>query len=466
MSNAERNRCGIMVKVSVVMPVYNASRFLNESVNSILNQTFEDLELICVDDGSTDNSLEILNGFDDPRIKVYSCEHQGGGNARNYGLSKITGKYLFCMDADDILDLNAFDEFYNISEEKDLDFLVFKAINYGVEKDHFFETEYQNMTRIYNKVTNNVFSYKDLGNLLFDFNVSPWCKFYNSEFVKGTGAKFRENSKFHDNQFFWDIIFKAERIYFINKFYYTRKRYDASLTASGDIGHIDIIDVVNDIINLFIKHDQLNNYKHILYNLKITWILDRYKQTQEKFKPAFFKKMKSDYLSLKTSEFPKLLDKNEKFIYDCVIISKDHDDFDLINGYYQINKDDSNKKINELTNKINTAEKTMNELENRINENKKTINNLNNENTNNKKTINELNNNIQTKEKTINDLSDTIKNKDKTIAELNNHIDEINKNNSIKISELENKNKSLTEKNDYLKNELEQKFSVKKFLKR
>lgn len=416
-----------MVKVSVVMPVYNASRFLNESVNSILNQTLDDLELICVDDGSTDDSLEVLNSFEDSRIKVYSQSHQGGGNARNYGLSKITGKYLFCMDADDILDLNAFEEFYKISEEKNLDFLVFKAINYGVEKDHYFETEYQNMTNIYNKVTNNVFSYKDLGNLLFDFNVSPWCKFYNSEFVKSTGAKFRENSKFHDNQFFWDLIFNAKRIYFINEFYYTRKRYDQSLTASGDIGHIDIIDVVNDIIDLFIKHDQLDNYKHILYNLKITWILDRYNQTQEKFKSQFFKKMKSDYQSLRTSEFPKLLEENNKFIYDCVTISKDYEDFDLIKKYYQINKHDSDKKIKELTNKINTSEKTINELENTINENKKSINDLNNEN--------------KTHRKTINDLNEIIKNKDKTISELNDCIDNLTEKLKTNSNKLENEKK-------------------------
>ena len=112
-----------MPKVSVVMPVYNASRFLNESVNSILNQTLDDLELICVDDGSTDDSLDILNEFKakDSRVKVFSLPHHGGGNARNYGLEKVTGEYLFCMDADDILDLKAFEDFYNISNEKELD---------------------------------------------------------------------------------------------------------------------------------------------------------------------------------------------------------------------------------------------------------------------------------------------------------------------------------------------------------
>ena len=70
-----------MPKVSVVMPVYNASRFLDESINSILSQTLDDLELICVDDGSTDDSLNILNDFasKDNRVKVFSLNHQGGG---------------------------------------------------------------------------------------------------------------------------------------------------------------------------------------------------------------------------------------------------------------------------------------------------------------------------------------------------------------------------------------------------
>ncbi|WP_298501576.1 glycosyltransferase [uncultured Methanobrevibacter sp.] len=518
-----------MPKVSVVMPVYNASRFLNDSVNSILNQTLDDLELICVDDGSTDNSLAILNSFDDSRIKVYSLEHQGGGNARNYGLSKITGQYLFCMDADDLLNINALEEFYRISEEKNLDFLVFKAINYGVEKDHYFETEYQNMTNIYNKVKDNVFSYKDLGDLLFDFNVSPWCKFYNTEFIKSTGAKFRENSKFHDNQFFWDIIFKAERIYFINEFLYTRKRYDQSLTASGDIGHIDIIGVVNDIVKLFEKHNQLDRYKHMLYNLKITWITDRYNQVQEKHKREFFNKMKNDYLSLKLKEFPNILDEDKRFIYDCVIISKSYNDFDLIKQYFSNNENKlakltedaaKNKKtISELNNKLQEKEKTIKELNDNVKNkeeiindfkktiipnNEKTIAELNNKLQDREKTVNELNNDLKDKESTITDLNKKInenntkiqnqeqtitdlniktknnqqtmekltgiiKNKYEIIDELNNNIDnknELIKNNTVEISKLENKNRNLINENNYLKNELDNRFSFKKLFKK
>ncbi len=358
-----------MVKVSVVMPVYNASRFLKDSVESILNQSLDDLELICVDDGSTDDSLEILNNFakNDRRVKVFSLPHQGGGNARNYGLDKITGEYLFCMDADDTLDLNAFDDFYNLAEENNLDFLVFKAINYGVEKDHFFETEYQNMQAIHEKVKDNVFNYKDLGDALFDFNVSPWCKFYNAEFIKKTNAKFRENSKFHDNQFFWDIIFQAERIRFINKFYYTRKRYDDSLTASGDRNHINIIGVVNDIIKLFEKHNQLYTYKHKLYNLKITWIIDRYNQVQDQFKEEFFKEIKNDF---KNSNIEDELTDDNLFIYKSAINSQNSTDFDSLNDLY-------NKKHLEEIEFVSTSIK---ECINLIRQNKIEIDRLNSEN--------------------------------------------------------------------------------------
>ena len=338
-----------MTKVSVVMPVYNASHFLDDSINSILNQTLDDLELICVDDGSTDDSLDILNGFKDKdsRVKVFSLEHQGGGNARNYGLTKITGEYLFCMDADDLLDLKAFEDFYKISSEKKLDFLVFKAINYGVEKDHYFETEYQNMSRIYNKVKDDIFSFNDLGDLLFDFNVSPWCKFYNAEFIKGTNARFRENSKFHDNNFFWSIIFKAKRIYFINEFYYTRKRYDQSLTASSDRDHSDMIDVTNDIIKIFKNQNQFENYKSNLYNLKIIWITDRYNQVRNgNAKEEFFSKMKKDYEKFMPNN---LLDNTNRFIYDSVLRSKDYKEFDKLKRYYQITRE--NKPFDEKISK-------------------------------------------------------------------------------------------------------------------
>ena len=133
-----------MVKVSVIMPVYNAEDYLRESMESILSQTMTDLELICVDDGSQDNSLYILNemALKDTRIKVVSQTNQGAGAARNNAMIKACGEYVYFMDADDSLELNALAELYRLSKDNDLDFAIFKAINYAEDTGEYFETDY------------------------------------------------------------------------------------------------------------------------------------------------------------------------------------------------------------------------------------------------------------------------------------------------------------------------------------
>ena len=101
-----------MPKVSVIMPVYNASDYLARAIDCILNQTHQDIELICVNDGSTDDSLDILNEYaeKDSRIQVFSQTNQGGGAARNFALDKISGKYLYFMDSDDEIKKETFTE--------------------------------------------------------------------------------------------------------------------------------------------------------------------------------------------------------------------------------------------------------------------------------------------------------------------------------------------------------------------
>ena len=496
-----------MTKVSVVMPVYNASKFLNASITSILDQTLEDLELICVDDGSTDNSLDILNSFKekDSRVKVISREHKGGGSARNYGMRELSGEYLYFMDADDILDLNAFNDFYNICSQKNLDFVVFKANNYGVEKDHYFETDYQNMKSVSDIVQNNVFDFNDLGGVIFDFNVAPWCKFYNMEFIKSTGAKFREYTKFHDNHFFWDIIFKAKRIYFLNEFYYTRKRYDDSLTSTGDYNHIDIIDDVNDTITLFIKHAKLERYKHELYNLKITWITDRYNQINDKFKKQFLKEMKKDYENIKDTEFPNILNTTEKLIFDSVLISKDYKEFDSLIRFYTIINE--NKPLNEKIPKLKswfdslkreyhslafkTLQKYFKENSHQIDsQNSVFYKNIINSNNTQEYYANDKISNIESKfsqlsqeeiQKEIttllndykNDLI-TLENQKIEISNLNNKNKKYNtiiNKNTIEISKLKSDNEYLLKKNDYQnlnpkdKNIFKKLFSKNKYIK-
>ena len=112
-----------MVKVSVVIPVYNVEGYLEECLDSVINQTLEDIEIICINDGSTDNSLEILEEYakKDNRIKILNQENQGISATRNNGLKICKGKYICFLDSDDYLELNALMETYDISEKYSLD---------------------------------------------------------------------------------------------------------------------------------------------------------------------------------------------------------------------------------------------------------------------------------------------------------------------------------------------------------
>ena len=323
-----------MVKVSVIMPVYNGEDFLAESIDCILNQTLTDLELICVDDGSVDDSLNILNELagSDSRIQVYHQENRGGGAARNVALTYASGEYVYFMDADDKLELDALEKLYGLCEEKNLDFTIFKAINYDEDTGKYYETPDYSMEKLATQMKGKVFSFDDLGDLIFNITVTPWSKFYNLDFVKRSGAQFAEGLIFHDNVFFWEVLFNAKRMYFLDEFLYTRRRYSKSSTGAGDKRYANIIIIINRNIELFIKYDQFERYKTTLYNKKIFWIYMRYENIQQKYKQFFFDEMKRDFSKMLTheryNEFIKSLEFKNRAIYEACIKCDNTDDFD------------------------------------------------------------------------------------------------------------------------------------------
>ena len=115
-----------MPEISVVIPFYNDEKYLYDCINSVVNQTFKDIEIICIDDGSVDSSKNIVFSFQDERIKYYYQEHQGVSSARNKGIENIHGKYLLFLDADDWLEFNACEKLIKIvNSNKSTDVLFF-----------------------------------------------------------------------------------------------------------------------------------------------------------------------------------------------------------------------------------------------------------------------------------------------------------------------------------------------------
>jgi len=125
-----------MIKVSVVIPVYNTYKYLPECLESVINQTLADIEIICINDGSTDFSSKILEEYasKDKRIKIISQNNQGLSCARNRGLEIARGEYIYFLDSDDKITLTALEELYDIAEKNKLDIIYFDA-------QVFFENE-------------------------------------------------------------------------------------------------------------------------------------------------------------------------------------------------------------------------------------------------------------------------------------------------------------------------------------
>ena len=123
------------IKVSVVIPVYNTEKYVREAVESIMNQTLRELEIIIINDGSTDNSLQVVEELAaaDSRIQVYSQTNQGLSMARNAGITHAHGRYIYFMDSDDLLEKDAMELCYNKCEEKELDFVFFDAQSFFEE---------------------------------------------------------------------------------------------------------------------------------------------------------------------------------------------------------------------------------------------------------------------------------------------------------------------------------------------
>ncbi len=332
-----------MVKVSVVIPVYNVEDFLGECLDSILGQTLTDIEVICVNDGSKDKSLDILNDYAsrDSRITVLDQENGGHAVATNRGMELARGKYLFLMDSDDILDLKALELTYNLAEEKQVDFVIFQAINYYMDKNQLIEEENYSMNALADYVGSDVFDYTDIRDYVFDITVTPWSKLYNREFIQKNDITFPEGLVFDDNVFFYDVLFAAKRITFLREHLFKRRWYPTSSTRAGDLRFLNYIDICNLIWDVFFRYDEFDNFRDELFKKKVSVIYYWYENIRPEFKEEFFNAMKEDYENIRADEkFCKYMMDNlnrwQKTIFKSVLKSETREEFDLYMENYNL----------------------------------------------------------------------------------------------------------------------------------
>jgi glycosyltransferase involved in cell wall biosynthesis len=199
--------------VSIIMPVYNAERFLTETLDSLLNQNLPNIEIICVDDGSMDGSLELLNQYKekDSRIIIMTQENQGAGAARNKGLEMAKGEYLLFLDADDIFHESMCNQAYYQCIKKKADICLFGARRMNMETLETEPMDWVLQRRLL--PSRKVFSADDVSGKLFQLTTGcPWNKMFRREFVLQTDIRFQNLQNANDAYFVRMHMALAERI--------------------------------------------------------------------------------------------------------------------------------------------------------------------------------------------------------------------------------------------------------------
>ena len=284
-----------MPKVSIVVPTFNVEDYLCECLDSLVNQTLEDIEIICVDDGSTDNSPQILREYagKDNRIKIITKKNSGYGNTMNVGIKAATGVYLGIVEPDDYVSINMYKELSELADEVGADIL--KADFYRFVKEN------ERVVRTYNQLTKNADFYNRLidpakEQTVFKFIMNTWSGIYRLSFIKEHGIYHNETpgASFQDNGFWFQGFCLSHKVYFYDKPYYMNRRDNPNSSVKNK-NKVFCANIEYEFIKSFLKdHDIYETFKNV-YVMKLwhnCWFT--YNRIANEFKLPYLKKISRD----------------------------------------------------------------------------------------------------------------------------------------------------------------------------
>lgn len=286
-----------MVKVSIILPIYNVASYLDETFKSLLNQTLKEIEIIAVNDGSTDRSEEIIKKYmlQDSRISYFSQENQGQSVARNLALLHATGKYIYMVDSDDILsDSIALETCYEYAEKSKADFIFFdgdilqeegaESISWDYKRTQFLEE-------------NKAYDGNDLLNFMLDkrkHNCVVWLLLINHEYLKRIGLLFYPGIIHEDELFTTKLTLQSNNIYCLKRSF-VKHRIRASSTMGKQYSQQNINCYLTVIDELVKWQNSPIIHKFSEYTLSKVFYTGHQIPFLEKFN-VFWRAVKSGYL--------------------------------------------------------------------------------------------------------------------------------------------------------------------------
>ena len=187
-------------KISIIVPIYNVNKYLRQCLNSLVNQTLKNIEIICINDGSTDNSLEIIMEYMiDNRIIIINKSNSGYGNSMNQGIDFVSGKYIGIVESDDFVDIDMFGFLYNFTDNGNIDMVRSDYFAYFNEQE-INKVEFNIIKSIYNKTFNPI----EFPNI-FLININIWAEIYKKDLIIKNKIRFLSTpgASFQDTSFFF-----------------------------------------------------------------------------------------------------------------------------------------------------------------------------------------------------------------------------------------------------------------------
>ena len=244
-----------MVKVSVIVPIYNVEEYINKCVDSILNQTFKEFELILVDDGSTDNSGNICDTYKsiDDRVHVIHKNNGGLSDARNFGIEAATGEFLYFIDGDDFIHEDTLESMYNSIMKTNSDIAICNMVRYYGETDT--EKFYNPVEKM--KVLNDNYRFETLK------QPSVCNKMFKAILFKN--IKFPLKKYYEDTFIYHELLFNARRVVLTGKdSYYYRSRRGSIISGGYNKKYFDFIEAVY-LRALFLDKNNIHSYADEAY---------------------------------------------------------------------------------------------------------------------------------------------------------------------------------------------------------
>lgn len=310
-----------MIKVSVIVPVYNGEKYIAKCIESLLKQTLKEIEIIIINDGSTDKTDEIINSYlPDGRVKYLKKTNHGIGSTRNFGLKQSSGEYIGFVDGDDFVEHNMYELLYDKASKESLDMVVC---------DYYRDFEETN-TSIIDHISgfnHGVINLKESPNLVNIVNLSPWNKIYKRDMININEENFPEKLKYEDAPFVMRMMSRAEKIGKIDSPLYHYMIHKNSETTVIDKRVFDIFLVIDLIRSEHYDKSYLQESLNYLtvqrlsdYNIQQRNQCD--KRLRNKFIDMSFKYMKENVNNYKKNKYYKDLPFLKRIIEKNIIITK------------------------------------------------------------------------------------------------------------------------------------------------